>query len=193
MMSKALPSLVQSINTEKETIITWLVTRKLMLLEFPLKWPTNHILICSRSSHTIDVMLDNLYHWILSLFLVIEIISVTYTQIYDIFCSLWFLKDYQLWVKNTLVSPFNILDNHVLRDTQPHKEQRGSPDSSLFYLAGLAQERGICSLLVKGLSPPNWGKLSSFPKSTVLEESHKGGQGSLVTISNNASSGPTID
>lgn len=63
-------------------------------------------------------------------------------DLWHISCSLWFLKDHQLWVKNPLASPFNILGNDAPRDVKPLEEQGCFSNTSVFCLASLAEECG---------------------------------------------------
>lgn len=65
---------------------------------------------------------------------------------------------------------------------QPHKEQRGSPNTSLLYFASVAEEHGICSLLVKGLFPSEENCLLP-PNAQFLKRCQKSseeGQGRLL-------------
>lgn len=96
-------------------------------------------------------------------------LSITLPDLWHISYSFWFLEDHQLWVENTLVCPFNTPGNNAPRNMKLLKEQRCSPNTSLLYLASLAEEHGTCVLLVKVLPPSGWRKLSSSTKFIVSE------------------------
>lgn len=97
--------------------------------------------------------------------------SVTYSQISDIFCVVADFSEITNYEsKPHWLNPFSILGNYAFRDKKPHTGQKGSPHTSSLYVSSLAEEHGTCTLLVKGLSPSHWRKLSSFPKYTVSEK-----------------------